>query len=450
MPEPHTTIDELLSIPRYDSAFQAIVDSTYSRPLNFGSWVGAGFSTHYAQFPSWREFLKLIATRMPDETDRNVADILIDLGKYQIAAEFLSSAIPKEVLSLIVEKFSDLSNCPLGSDLIIGEMCPSTIVTTNYDGLIERSYPHYEVTSPVDDIYLLFSARHKILKLHGSVGSPLTCVLSVSQYAKTYNRDLDYLLINLLTSQNFLFVGSSLDSGEPYFRHMAHIHRNGLSDSKRWAILSFPSVDKQKITDRCVHYHDAYGINVIPYIPNGNDHGCFRDILSHLRDRIPSKSGLSEHLTFLRKQMEKFAIDTIGAECLLPYFKRLSSIAGENAVSEAHKMEIFSSFEKYTTSLFIDRPCTEVVKLLKEGERILIPFDSLYVRFKQSMEGVRKSESLEKAATGLLASAERIRDCRNDPFQIVPTLRILRNSIRDAIKPNVEGASKGSVPTNKH
>jgi hypothetical protein len=388
--------------------------------------------------------LNSIAATIIDENDRGVAELLINRGKYQIAAEFLTSTVPGTVEALIRKQFSDIPKTHAADQLAIGEMCPGTIVTTNYDRLIEQAYPQYKVASPIDDVYLLFSDKYKLLKLHGSVSAPGNCVLSVSQYARTYNRDLDYLLINLLTNQNLVFIGSSLDSGEPYFKHMAHIQRNALSNSKRWAILSFSTTDKSEITRRCIHYESTYGINVIPYIPSDSDHSCFRSILEHLRDRPPSKGALSEHLNFLRKQTDKFSSDISGAESLIPYYRRLSRLARREDVSESHKLEIFSSFDRYAAALFCgdDKRPSHVSDAAKfiflEGNRINISFDSLYVKFKDAIAAVRPSESIEKILANLIVSAKKLSNFREDMFDIVRGLESLKANVSAIVKSQVK------------
>lgn len=443
--QPFTTLDELLQSKRYEQTFKEIVDSSFSRPTSFSIWVGAGFSAYFAKFPTWDKFLSEVAESIEDETDRGVAKVLIERKKYQIAAEFITSIVPSVVDKLIQKAFSNLSNCPSLEDLIVGDLCASTMITTNYDSLLERAYPHYKITSPVVDPYLLFTKNPKLLKLHGSVGDSKNCVLSVSQYAKTYNRDLDYLLINLLTSQNIFFVGTSLDSGEPYFRHMAHIHSNALSTSKRWAILSTNSREKETITKRCKDFESKYGIKVVPYIPNGSDHSCFIEILKHLRDKQPSRAALSDHLIFIRAQIEKFSTNIMGAENLLPLFKRLVELCTRTETSVPQKLEIIEAFEKYTNVVFVGSECRpqhiidQASNIYHVANDILkIPFDSIYLKFKEVISALQPSDGLEKSLTGIIRSAKMLCAIRKDNYGIVHSLGEVKAIMLNHLKPRLK------------
>ncbi len=421
--EPPTTLDELLQSHRYNKILQAIVDASFTRPSNFTLWIGAGFSSHFAQFPSWKEFLLALCENINDSEEMSLSKLLIEKGRYQIAAEYISSLIPDKVFESIQKCFS---TSKIGKDLIVGDFCAQTIVTTNYDILLERSYGYYKVCSPIDDIYTLFSDRSKLLKIHGSIEIPKNCVLSVSQYAKLYNRDLDYLMINLIATQDILFIGASLDPREPYFRHMNHIHKRSLTPYRRWAILSFPPLSKEDIADKCRDIHDQYGILVVPYIPNGRDHTCFRDILNHLRERSPGRSAISENLAYVRKRVEQPAFDLDEAIELIPLYKRLATIGKKPEISAAQKFEIISAFEKFTSLLL--SPKYNFESFYEKTTKIGIPIDSVFKRFSECIQTMEPSIDICRIIRGLIDSAQQLNNFRVDSYDTVQTLKNLLSS----------------------
>jgi len=174
-------------------------------------WIGAGASMQ-AGYPSTEQITQTLMRKMgkaspPDLDFRKAADEFVkEMGRPALADE--------------VAKLLSKPRQPTTFHAAIARLCRerrlSTIITTNYDNLVERTLDHASVRSTVyspgknDSINLSDAVR--ILKLHGSQEDWLSIVLSGASY-EDYQKRYGWLLREfdqLCRTEWLVFAGCSL------------------------------------------------------------------------------------------------------------------------------------------------------------------------------------------------------------------------------------------------
>lgn len=184
-------------------------------------FVGAGISVD-GGFDTWKGHLKHQGrTAGINPTHLNS---LLAKGLYENVIEEIENKSGRDVfVQEIRDSFSKTGKLT-NTVLLISELFSDTIITTNYDGLIEKTFDTgienaYQIingTNPLEDP---LSDRVTIIKLHGDIKSPAKCILSKNQYNQAYGENsldltlpipklLNYYFIN----GNLLFLGCSLNN----------------------------------------------------------------------------------------------------------------------------------------------------------------------------------------------------------------------------------------------
>lgn len=199
-----------------------LITSLYTKRAFF--WIGSGFSRNFG-YPSWAEVIE--ATRdelgysdtLDSTNPLRAAEILCahaaTLGKSE--SDFndilLSSLTPKSRTE------------PDWKDLFV-ELCPDTIVTTNWDQLLEKAFDNLVNIVVRGDPAPQISTRHKnIFKIHGDSGRPNSIVVTQSQYNR-FQREDTYLNRKIYTLFSAIFIGYSLSDPNVSFLYdeaFAHI-----------------------------------------------------------------------------------------------------------------------------------------------------------------------------------------------------------------------------------
>jgi hypothetical protein len=196
---------------------------------NVAAFVGAGISCS-ANFPSWAgHLLHQARTAGIDEAD--VLDA-VKCGEHeQIIARIVSMRSEEVFLQELRDQFRrDADELSLVRKIVA--MVPGLIVTTNYDCSIEDAVVQAEggapstltgaLSSNQTLVAHLSNRRRCILKVHGSIIDPASCILTEAQYDSGYGPgapDLSLPLprkLRLLYEQRtLLFLGCSLETDRP-------------------------------------------------------------------------------------------------------------------------------------------------------------------------------------------------------------------------------------------
>lgn len=183
-------------------------------------FVGAGLSVE-GGFPSWKAHLK--QQGRTSGIDAAHIDLLLGNGQYE---EVINEIEQKGFRDAFIQEIKDVfskSGKLTETTLRLTELFTDTIITTNYDHLIEQAFD----TSAENNIQLIDSSnigekpdqnKTTVIKLHGDIVKPSQCILGKNQYDDAYgNRALDLnkpipkLLSFHYRTSNLLFIGCSLN-----------------------------------------------------------------------------------------------------------------------------------------------------------------------------------------------------------------------------------------------
>lgn len=170
-----------------------LIKSLYLKNLFY--FIGSGFSNNFG-YPDWDTILKEIKTRVSYEPE-------LDLTTQLRAAEILCShAVNNKILEseaefneLVANTLKDKQVADKTPDWIedFKKLSPSTIITTNWDNVLEKIYEDMpNVIVRKDQSPEISNKTKNIFKIHGDVGRPQTLVFTQSQYHK-FQREETYL-----------------------------------------------------------------------------------------------------------------------------------------------------------------------------------------------------------------------------------------------------------------
>ncbi|MBC9786595.1 SIR2 family protein [Heliobacterium chlorum] len=258
-------------------------------------FVGAGMSVPFG-FPEWGKFLLLMAKsrNMEKETEE-----LIRIGKYEEAAELLYNEMKHRAFNDELTRYfgdDNIANNELkGAVTYIPRLASSTVVTTNFDHVLENvfeqagcSFKHAVWDANKRD--LIIAALHQdqrvLFKLHGDVDNHSDRILTLTEYQKAYGnqridlkRPIPKLLGDLLTNRPLLFLGCSLNQD----RTVAML-RQVTKDRKElihYAITEKPNDNNEFIKKR--RHLSEHSISPIWY-PESR-HELIPDILAYLLEK---------------------------------------------------------------------------------------------------------------------------------------------------------------------
>ncbi len=183
-------------------------------------FVGAGMSVA-GGFPTWKQHL--LTQARTAGLDRAVAELLLASGEYERLISQIEIRRGRDVfVQEIRDAFSGIGKIT-GTTLLITELFPDTVITTNYDRLIEQAFDRGAKRPQVVNSFAALADpatdRVTIIKIHGDVKTPGSCILSKSQYDQAYGgKDLDLtrpipkVLEYYYSNSSLLFLGCSLNN----------------------------------------------------------------------------------------------------------------------------------------------------------------------------------------------------------------------------------------------
>lgn len=188
-------------------------------------FIGAGLSFS-SGFPLWGKALHDISRRIEGIDYEDVDNKLADLEYFDVA-QILWEAEDAQFKTYIRNKFSanQLSEQgPVGAINCIDKLSEGCIVTTNFDGLIEKvigkgnleGYMH-GMQQGNKFVSKLIKGERCILKLHGDAEDWETYVFTNDQYDEAYGQPIDFSkplpksLRQIYVTSSLIFLGCSLE-----------------------------------------------------------------------------------------------------------------------------------------------------------------------------------------------------------------------------------------------
>jgi len=184
-------------------------------------FIGAGLSVA-GGFPSWEDHLRTqgrTAGIDPARTETTLAS-----GHYEAVIEEIETIRGREVFIQEIRDVFSRTGRITDTTLLITELFPDTVITTNYDRLIEQAFDtgaenSFQIINGMGALEDPATDRVTIIKLHGDIKAPASCILSKNQYDRCYGAgDIDMtlpipkLLEYYYRNSSLLFLGCSLNS----------------------------------------------------------------------------------------------------------------------------------------------------------------------------------------------------------------------------------------------
>lgn len=221
-------------------------------------FIGAGLSKA-GGFPTWEDHLRgqgRTAGIDPAHTEELLAS-----GQYETVIAEIEASRGRDVF--IQEVRDDFSHTGQITDttLLITELFTDTVITTNYDRLIEQAFDTgakdaFQVINGLNALTEAETDRVSIIKLHGDIKTPRRCVLSKNQYDEAYgNGDIDLsrpipkLLEYYYKNSCLLFLGCSLNNDRTVQVFRAIKKEVGDIPIQHFAIEQAPETEKE-LSDR--------------------------------------------------------------------------------------------------------------------------------------------------------------------------------------------------------
>lgn len=184
-------------------------------------FVGAGISAS-AGFSSWKEHLRHQGKTAHIAAER--IEELLAAGAYETVLEEIEAVRGREVF--INEIRDEFSRNPTIPDVVwrISELFTDTVITTNYDRLLEQSFEtgeagRVQVINGLNALEQPDPKKITVIKLHGDIREPKRCILSKNQYDEAYgngslnlHKPIPKLLAYHYKNSSLLFLGCSLSN----------------------------------------------------------------------------------------------------------------------------------------------------------------------------------------------------------------------------------------------
>lgn len=184
-------------------------------------FIGAGLSVD-GGFPTWKEHL--LSQCRTAGIDPDHMNSLLQSGLYEKVIEEIEDHRGKKVFVQEIRNAFFKTGRLTNTVLLLSELFTDTLITTNYDRLIEKAFDTgkenaFQIISGVNPLVEPASDRVTIYKLHGDINTPAKCIISKRQYNQAYGSDIldlslpiPKLLSYYFKNSSLLFLGCSLNN----------------------------------------------------------------------------------------------------------------------------------------------------------------------------------------------------------------------------------------------
>lgn len=182
-------------------------------------FIGAGVSVA-GGFPTWANHLRQQG-RTAGIPHQQIEQWLAH-GQYEQIIQYIEETHGADAFAQEIRDVFSKTGKIESITLRISELFKDTLITTNYDRLLEHVFDTgakftVQVINGMSAMELPDAEKVTIIKLHGDIKSPKKCILGKSQYDKAYGetaldfeRPIPKLLRYYFSNSSLLFVGCSL------------------------------------------------------------------------------------------------------------------------------------------------------------------------------------------------------------------------------------------------
>lgn len=271
---------------RFDQLLECLEDKAVVPFIGAGISVGGGF-------PTWTKHLRQQG-RTAGISEALVENWLAQGNYEEVIAHIEQTRGPRVFAQEIRDKFGK-QGVIRGITLRISELFTDTLITTNYDRLLEQVFEtggtsRVEVVNGVTSMALPDATKITIIKIHGDVRDPAHCILSRGQYDAAYGEtDLDLqrpvpkILSRYYRNNSLLFLGCSLRNDRTLHVFKASLEAAGDVDIPRhFAIVQLPD----SIEDVQARNSELVNLGIIPIWYPSDQHDLVEEILRHARNEL--------------------------------------------------------------------------------------------------------------------------------------------------------------------
>lgn len=183
-------------------------------------FIGAGLSVA-GGFPSWKNHLRQQG-RSAGIDKKHIEELLAG-GHYEQIIEEIETAGYHDVFIQEIRDVFGRTGEITPTTLLLSELFTDTVITTNYDRLLEQVYDigddGIQIINGMNALEDPLVDKVTIIKLHGDIQNPSRCILGKNQYDQTYgnahldmSRPIPKLLAYHYKNSSLLFLGCSLNN----------------------------------------------------------------------------------------------------------------------------------------------------------------------------------------------------------------------------------------------
>ena len=231
-------------------------------------FVGAGMSLP-SGYPGWTAFLYQLCEE--SHVQNNELDQLIEAGDYEQAAQVLHDDLGSALFNENLEGEFSSEKEVVGAIHYLPLLFPdSTVITTNYDRLLERVYKGVEYGFDVvkygnslsEVVRLMANGSRMLLKLHGECDQVVDRVLLKAEYEAAHadGAAVSDFFSRVLFAKSMLFLGCSLCTDRTIANMVAMVTKHKAETLPRhYAFLELKESD-----DRIARKKELAAANIFP------------------------------------------------------------------------------------------------------------------------------------------------------------------------------------------
>lgn len=320
-------------------------------------WVGAGFSK-YAGYPTGSELAKILYENLTQEERK---DISLNLSFDKLAQVYIDLRGTQNSLIELLRK-TYAYHVPISTeyhDKLAKIPHIKTVITTNYDTLLENAYGNEAIKVVTDtDVTHIKENKTTIIKIHGDFSQENKLIITSEDYASFINEGLSSpiwnVVIERLATKHLIFLGYSME--DPNVMSLLKRLTDTLGDSRKEIYFISPEISQSKMGS-------LHAKKIIPVKLSGEE---FVDgLIKNVEDNI---------LTDLKK-------GNVSIGTCQEFMKRRKLhgkfISGSNSIEITDFYSPDRSIEHKGVFKINDMELAQLIKDNRSTESILIPQDVL-------------------------------------------------------------------------